>query len=109
MKFLVDAQLPSALASLLTDLGHRADHVAALGLLRASDAEIWNFALDNGMAIITKDEDFAGRRSGHGGQPIVIWLRRGNCSRAELLRWFAPLMPTIVASIESGEGLIEVR
>ncbi|EQD33994.1 hypothetical protein B2A_12866, partial [mine drainage metagenome] len=41
MRFLVDAQLPPALARLLEDRGHQAEHVLDCGLERASDAAIW--------------------------------------------------------------------
>jgi predicted nuclease of predicted toxin-antitoxin system len=56
--FLVDAQLPPALARFLTAAGHQAEHVVDLGLERAPDREIWSKAIDFGSAIITKDEDF---------------------------------------------------
>lgn len=58
MRFLVDAQLPVALARRLSDSGHPSKHVADCGLLNASDSRIWAFAADSGAAIVTKDEDF---------------------------------------------------
>ena len=59
MKFLVDAQLPPALARSLTAKGHAAEHVGDIGLQASSDAAIWDYALREGAAIVTKDEDFA--------------------------------------------------
>ncbi len=59
MRFLVDAQLPPALAGWLAGNGHQAEHVGAVGLQSASDAAIWDYALREGAAIITKDDDFA--------------------------------------------------
>ena len=59
MRFVVDAQLPPALARRLEALGHRAEHVADLGLTSASDNEIRDYAAGVGAAIVTKDEDFA--------------------------------------------------
>jgi predicted nuclease of predicted toxin-antitoxin system len=44
MRLLVDAQMPPALARWLTSLGHQAEHVADIGLLAASDLEIWEAA-----------------------------------------------------------------
>lgn len=58
MKLLVDAQLPQALAEWLRDQGLSADHLAELGLLSASDGEIWDLALSKGYVIVTKDRDF---------------------------------------------------
>ena len=40
MRFLVDAQLPPALALWLAAMGHEADHVADKGMQAASDAAI---------------------------------------------------------------------
>ncbi len=61
MKFLVDAQLPPALARWLREAGHEAQAVRDAGLLEAEDGAIWNHALAIGAAIITKDEDFSQR------------------------------------------------
>ncbi|MGM0984784.1 MAG: DUF5615 family PIN-like protein [Pseudomonadota bacterium] len=46
MRFLVDAQLPPALARWLTEQGHHAEHVADLKMEAASDAAIWRWALN---------------------------------------------------------------
>ena len=62
MRFLVDAQLPPALARLLSDRGHIAEHVVDCGLERASDRAVWAHAVDSQACIVTKDEDFAVRR-----------------------------------------------
>ena len=44
MKLLVDNQLPVALARHLTSLGHDCEHVEAVHLDAASDAQIWEYA-----------------------------------------------------------------
>lgn len=58
MRFVVDAQLPPALARFLASLGEDAIHVLDAGLLEAADSELWSFALEKGWVIITKDDDF---------------------------------------------------
>lgn len=58
MTFLVDAQLPPALARWLCQQGHTAAHVEDVGLREAEDIAIWNHALSSGVIIVTKDEDF---------------------------------------------------
>ena len=63
MRFLVDAQLPPALAKFLAAGCHEAMHVGDCGLQDASDGAIWDFASKDGSAIVTKDEDFAHRRT----------------------------------------------
>jgi predicted nuclease of predicted toxin-antitoxin system len=109
VRFLVDAQLPPALARLLSDAGHIAEHVVDVGLADAPDAAIWAFATLHGAIIITKDEDFPVQRASHRHRPTVVWLRVRNCSRQELIRWFMPLLPQIVGLIDAGEAVIELR
>ena len=108
MRFLVDAQLPPALARLLSDRGHIAEHVVDCGLERASDRAVWAHAVDSRACIVTKDEDFAVRRMLHAEGPAVVWVRLGNTTRQQLLRWFDGLLPSILAALERGETLIEV-
>lgn len=63
MRFLVDAQLPPALARHLVFLGHEASHVADAGLLVARDQEIWRYAEGCDAVLVTKDEDFVTLRA----------------------------------------------
>lgn len=108
MRFLLDAQLPPGLARVFRDAGHLCDHVDDLGMLGASDLQIWRFAEAYDAVIVTKDEDFSSRKTLQRGPPSVVWLRVGNCSNRALIRWLAPLMPTIFERLEKGEELIEV-
>lgn len=109
MRFLVDAQLPPALARLLDDRGHVAEHVADVGLIAASDAEIWRYAMTQDAVLITKDEDFSDMVLLGRSAPVVIWVRVGNTTRRALLGWFEPLIDRMVEMIDAGEGLIELR
>jgi hypothetical protein len=63
MRLLVDAQLPPALARWLVEQGHAAEHVHDLGLHAADDRVLWDYAVPVGAVIVTKDEDFALRRT----------------------------------------------
>lgn len=85
MWFLVDAQLPPALARLLAGMGHRAEHVGDIGMQAASDAAIWDYALANDAVVITKDEDFQQRRALDGQGAAVAWIRVPNTRRRALL------------------------
>lgn len=109
MKILIDAQLPPGLKTILARAGHEARHVVDVGLRNASDAAVWDYAVTEGAAILTKDEDFAARRSRAPHGPTIIWLRVGNCSRAALARWLTPLLVSIEAFVQAGEAVIEVR
>jgi predicted nuclease of predicted toxin-antitoxin system len=109
MRFVIDAQLPPALARLLASHGHHAEHVADIGLRDADDTPIWRYAVENGAILVTKDEDFPHRLRQGGIFPVVLWLRVGNTSRRGLLQWFEPHLPQIETMIQQGERLIEVR
>lgn len=57
--FLVDQQLPKALANYLTEHGHDARHVKDYpGGTTMTDAEIARLSDAEGRFVVTKDEDF---------------------------------------------------
>ena len=107
MRFLVDAQLPPALARRLEALGHIAEHVADRRMTSASDDAVRGYASSVGAVIVTKDEDFAVRRLLADG-PSVVWLRVGNTRRTVLLDRFESELPRIVDALERGETLVEL-
>jgi predicted nuclease of predicted toxin-antitoxin system len=109
VRFLVDAQLPIKLARRLAELGHQAEHLEDVGLRHAKDGDIWNFSVQNQCVLLTKDEDFVDRFRRRGIGPVIVWLRIGNSSNRVLLAWLLPLLPTVLARIEAGDTLIDVR
>jgi predicted nuclease of predicted toxin-antitoxin system len=108
VRFLVDAQLPPALARWLAERGHTAEHVFDLGMAGADDKDIWEYAVQSDAVIVTKDEDFAERRARAGTGPPIVWIRVGNTSRRDLLTWFRFRLPVIVDALGRGEALIEI-
>ena len=50
------------------------------------DREIWEYARDQSLVIVTKDEDFQRLSVLYGAPPKVIWVRLGNCSTAGIIR-----------------------
>jgi predicted nuclease of predicted toxin-antitoxin system len=84
VRFIVDAQLPPALARHLQLLGHEAEHVIDLGLERASDRDIWEVAAAQSAIIVTKDEDFPPMRAIQEEGPTILWIRIGNTTRPTL-------------------------
>ncbi len=102
MKFIVDAQLPPSLAAALRRVGCDAVAVREIGLREANDTAIWQYAVQNGSAVLTKDEDFAERCARSDNPPVVIWLRIGNATNPVLLGWFMPILPAVLARIERG-------
>jgi hypothetical protein len=59
MKLLFDHNLPPSLVVRLADLFPQSQHVFPLGLDRANDLEIREYARQNGLLIVTKDVDFS--------------------------------------------------
>ena len=59
-------------------------HVRDVGLARASDTAIWAYARDHGLTILSKDSDFHQASFLRGSPPKVVWIRRGNCSTADI-------------------------
>lgn len=108
MRFLIDAQLPPALARWLAAAGHEAEHVADIGLASAQDDAIWSYADEFGAVIISKDEDFAQRKILEDAGPAIVWIRLPNTRRRQLLAWFETTLPTIVSALERGETFIEM-
>jgi predicted nuclease of predicted toxin-antitoxin system len=109
VRFLVDAQLPPALACHLAALGHEAEHVGEVGLLTASDERIWDHAAAVGAVLVTKDEDFVTMRalSKHGG-PAVIWVRLGNTTKRALIARFTVAFPATAEALERGETVVQI-
>ena len=59
MKLLFDHNLPPLLVSCLQDLFPQSQHVFTLGLDRASDLQIREYARERDFFIVTKDVDFS--------------------------------------------------
>jgi predicted nuclease of predicted toxin-antitoxin system len=109
VKFIVDANLPPALARWLTSEGYEAYHVSDIGMTRMSDRAIWQRARDTGACLITKDEDFTLLQALDRSGPTVVWIRIGNALRRVLLRRLPGVWPAVLSAIERGDKVIEVR
>src|ERR1044071_8694459 len=89
MRFLFDQNLSHKLVLLLVDHFPNSVHVRDIGLEAADDNSVWNYALSEGLVIVSKDSDMHQRSFLFGAPPKVVWVRLGNCSTsdvAELLR-----------------------
>ena len=109
MKFLVDSQLPPALARFISeDLGVEARHVADIGLRDAADADVWSYASENDFVLISKDDDFVSLYS-KTPSARLLWVRLGNCRREFLLTVFKKQWPRILERFDQGERFLELR
>jgi predicted nuclease of predicted toxin-antitoxin system len=84
VKFLVDANLPPALARWLASEGHEAQHVSDFGMEGMSDRAIWARAREIDACIVTKDEDFILLQALDRAGPAIVWIRIGNAVRSVL-------------------------
>ena len=84
MKLLFDHNLPPSLVRRLANLFPLSVHVYTIGLDRARDVEIREFAAGEGFIIVTKDADFSDLCVLRGFPPKIIWIRRGNCTVDDL-------------------------
>jgi predicted nuclease of predicted toxin-antitoxin system len=109
VKFLVDNQLPAALARFLASRGLDCQHVLDLDLAEATDAAIWDFADHNDCVVISKDEDFLYLANASSSKARFIWIRFGNCRTKELLAAIQRLWPKIQSELRAGERIIELR
>jgi len=84
VKLLFDQNLSPRLVELLADAFADSLHVRTVGLERADDDAVWQFARDRGIVIVTKDSDFQERSQLAGSAPRIVWIRRGNCSTQDI-------------------------
>lgn len=78
MKIFFDQNISFRILRNLTEVWPEAKQVRELGLEDRTDKEIWNFAKENGYAIVTFDADFFDLSNLFGIPPKIIWLRFGN-------------------------------
>lgn len=108
MKFLVDAQLPPALADWLRTKGQEATAARDIGLRDADDSVIWAYAAKMEFVIVTKDEDFA-NLAATGDGPLVLWIRIGNAVNRVLLAHMESTWLQILEHFGAGAHLVEGR
>jgi predicted nuclease of predicted toxin-antitoxin system len=109
MKLLLDHNVSPRLVARLVDLYPNASHVSLVGLDRASDQEVWNYAGAHDYVIVTKDSDFDDLSLVLGFPPKVIWLRIGNCTTQHIeavLRHHHTLIAAFVTDASVGVLMI---
>ena len=107
MQFLVDTQLPPALARWLSARNCPAIHTSDMpgGHLMA-DGEIVALAVCDGRHVVTKDHDFLDHFLVKGVPPRVLLLEYGNVSNRALLQLLETQWAQIEAAFHGGAGLV---
>lgn len=109
MKLLFDQNLSPRLVEAVANLFPDSAHVQSLGLDRALDAPLWEFACRNDFVIVTKDVDFSDRSALLGHPPKVIWVRLGNCSTSDIAAALRKHHGQVEALVEDeGLGLLAI-
>ena len=77
MRFIFDENLSPTLVARLKDLYPGSIDARHIGIA-VSDLAVWEYAVQHGCAIISKDSDFSHLAFKFGPPPKVVWLRCGN-------------------------------
>jgi predicted nuclease of predicted toxin-antitoxin system len=102
MKFIVDAQLPSRIATWLRGNGHDAIHTLELPEAnRTTDAAIAELAAREQRIVITKDADFVDTHLLQGRPEKLLLISTGNITNHELGAILIPNIPAIVEALRS--------
>jgi predicted nuclease of predicted toxin-antitoxin system len=109
VKFIVDNQLPVALAEQLRDRGLDCQHVLEAGSGDAAHIAICRHAELQDRIIISKDEDFIYFAKQRHAKIKVVWVRLGNCRTSALLAAFERSWPRIESCLNAGDRVIEIR
>ncbi len=100
MRLLFDENLSPQLVRRLADVFPGCVHVRDCGLKAVADDAVWRHAREQGLVIVSKDEDFRHLSFLQGAPPKVVGIDLGNCStdlieqllrakRAELVQFAA--------------------
>ena len=84
MKLLFDQNLSPRLVNRLAALYPHSQHVFFIGLDRADDRALGEYARQNNFTLVTRDSDFGELSILRGFPPKIIWIRRGNCSTNQI-------------------------
>ncbi|HMS08761.1 MAG TPA: DUF5615 family PIN-like protein [Pyrinomonadaceae bacterium] len=97
MKLLLDQNLSWKLVEELAESYPDSKHIKQVFSTAADDRDIWNYAKENGFAIVTKDDDFVQKSLLLGHPPKVIWIRLGNCKTEHIFQLLTRSRETVLA------------
>jgi len=107
MHFLLDNNLSPKLKILLPELNFQATHVYDIGLSRATDLEIFQYAKDNGMIIVSADTDFGYLLSKwNSPQPSVILFRYLSLNPTILIEYLKRIIKDFEEELITGSIIV---
>ncbi len=81
MKLLLDQNLSHRILTALEPVFPGSSQVSRLDLDTADDYTVWQYAKDNGFAVVTLDSDFHELATLYGAPRKIIWLKCDNRPR----------------------------
>lgn len=108
MKLLLDENPSRRLVPFLQSVYPGSTQVALIGLEQVSDREIWQYARENGYAIVTKDSDYYDLSLLFGAPPQVIWMQTGNTDKAAVLGLLLDNAQAIQDGLAGGLACVEL-
>jgi len=100
MKLLLDENLSRRVVPFVLDDYPESTQIALLGMEKAYDQDIWEYAKQNGFVIVTRDSDYLDLSALYGQPPKIIWLRSGNQSKAAVIRLLLKSKDAIKQALE---------
>jgi predicted nuclease of predicted toxin-antitoxin system len=105
MKYIVDVNLPKKFSFFNNP---NFEFVADIELT-LSDSDIWKYALENDLVILTKDSDFYHRSILAKLRPKIVYFELGNRTLKQLHEYFTTNWPKIVNSLLNADLIVATR
>lgn len=106
VRLLFDENLSPNLVRLLTNEFPGSTHVDFAGLHGRSDSDVWNYARDQGLVLVSKDNDFRQLSFLKGAPPKVVWLHIGNASTAAVVELLRARQTDVGAFVQDAEAVL---
>ena len=97
MSLLFDQNLSRRLPVLLAAEFPGSEQVFLAGLGAADDRAVWAYAAACGLAVVSKDADFARLAASLGPPPKAVWLRVGNGPTRDIVALLRARAPDVRA------------
>ena len=109
MKLLFDQNISPKIAKQIESDFSGSYQVRHVGLEDASDSQIFDFAKENGYAIVTFDADFVDLNIIRGIPPKIIWLKTGNLTTKAISTLLQKNKSSLIEFLESSAlGILEI-
>jgi predicted nuclease of predicted toxin-antitoxin system len=82
---LIDENISFRVAKHLKKIFLGSIHLSEVGLIGKGDLEIWSYAKQNGLTILTYDTDFVDLAQLKGSPPKVVKIKTGNLSNTAIM------------------------